>query len=678
MKVYNFSMEHHHVKKQGSVGENHKTHTPDHKHMIEDFKKRFFISTTLTFPVLVLSETIQGFFGYELKFWGSHYLVLAISTFIYAYGGYPFLKGLLSEVKKRLLGMMTLIGLAISVAYFYSLYAVLSQTGMDFFWELSTLIDIMLLGHWLEMKSVMGASRALEEIARLMPSEAHLLTETGDIEDVDVNDLKPGDIVVIKPGEKIPADGTVVEGVTSVNESMLTGESKPVEKTRGNKVIAASINEEGSIRVKIEKSGKDTYLAQMMELVRKAQESRSRAQDLADRAAFYLTIIAIVVGFTTFLSWMVAGKELGFAIERMATVMVITCPHALGLAIPLVVAVSTAISAKSGFIVRNRSAFERAKDLEVVVFDKTGTLTKGEFGVTDITVLNNGIFKEDNEVLSISASLESFSEHPISKAIVQKAKETNIPISKADDFQAIPGKGVKGNVNGKEYKIVSPGYLLEIGKAVKDERIERLAAQGKTIVYVLEKNEVGAAVALADIIREESRKAISNLKSMGIKCMMITGDNHHTAAWVASEIGLDNYYAEVLPHEKAIHIKELRLNGFKVAMVGDGINDAQALVEADLGIAIGAGTDVAIESADIVLVKNNPEDVVKLIKISKSTYRKMVQNLAWATGYNVVAIPLAAGVLYNQGIVLNPAVSAMVMSLSTIIVALNSKGMKIS
>ncbi len=659
-------------------GVNHETHPSNHERMIENFKKRFLISTALTFPILLLSETIQGFFEYELIFEGSQYLVLSISAFIYFYGGYPFLKGLVSEFKKRLLGMMTLIGLAISVAFIYSVYATFSQTGMDFFWELSTLIDIMLLGHWLEMKSVLGASRALEEIARLMPREAHLLTEAGEIRDVDVNELKPGNVVIIKPGEKIPADGIVVEGITSVNESMLTGESKPVEKTRGSKVIAASINEEGSIKVKIEKSGKDTYLAQMVELVKKAQESRSRAQDIADRSAFYLTIIAIFVGFTTFLLWVIAGKSLSFAIERMATVMVITCPHALGLAIPLVVAVSTAISAKNGFIVRNRSAFERAKDLEVVVFDKTGTLTRGEFGVTDILILDKKVFNDETEALSISASLESFSEHPISKAIVLKAKETEISILRVDGFQAIPGKGLRGNINGNEYKIVSPGFLLEIGKTVKDEKIEKLAAQGKTIVYVLREDKIGAAIALADVIREESKKAISELKSMGIKCMMITGDNRHTAAWVASELGLDNYYAEVLPYEKAIHIKELKSNGFKVAMAGDGINDAQALVEADLGIAIGAGTDVAIESADVVLVKNNPQDVVKLIKISKSTYRKMVQNLIWATGYNIVAIPLAAGVLYNQGVILNPAVSAIIMSLSTIIVAVNSRGMKVS
>lgn len=507
--------------------------------------------------MLLLSKNVQHFLGYKLEFWNSQYLVLALSTIIYLYGGFPFLKGFKDEIAKKLPGMMTLIGLAISVAYFYSVYAVLSGTKEDFFWELATLIDIMLLGHWLEMKSVLGAFKALEEIAKLMPSEAHLLTETGEVKDVDVNELKPGDIVIVKPGEKIPADGVVIDGFTSVNESMVTGESKPVEKSPGSNVIAASINGEGSIKVKIQKAGKDTYLAQMIDLVKKAQESRSLTQDLAGRAAFYLTLISIGVGLSSLVAWIIIRKDIGFAVERMATVMVISCPHALGLAIPLVVAVSTAISAKSGFIVRNRSAFERARDIQVIVFDKTGTLTKGQFGVTDIVMMNN-VFSDEREVLSIAGSLENFSEHPISKAIVQSAKEKGIQLLDVQEFRAIPGKGVEGVINNTTYKIVSPGYLLEAGIKVENERINQLASQGKTIVYLLKESEEGASIALADIIREESKRAVASLKKMGIKSMMITGDNRHTAAWVASEIGLDDYYAEVLPHQKAEHIKDLR------------------------------------------------------------------------------------------------------------------------
>jgi Cu2+-exporting ATPase len=539
---------------------------------------------------------------------------------------------------------------------------------MVFFWELATLIDIMLLGHWLEMRSVMGASKALEELVKIMPSEAHLVHD-GHVMDVKVEELKPGDKVLVKPGEKVPIDGAVVEGETSVNQAMLTGESKPVPKKPGEAVIGGSINGEGSVTVRVEKTGKDTYLNQVIELVRQAQESKSRTQDLANRAALVLVIIALAVGGITLLGWLYLGQTLAFAVERMATVMVITCPHALGLAVPLVVAVSTALAAKSGLLIRDRSAFENARGIQAVVFDKTGTLTEGKFGVTDIVPLG-GI--SENETLSTTASLESGSEHLIGAGIVRGAKERSLQLKPVTEFKAIPGKGIEGIVDGRRWLVVSPGYLKEKGLETNNERIDTLIRQGKTVVFLLENDKPAGAIALADVIRKESREAIARLKGMGVRCMMLTGDNRYVAKWVAEELGLDEYFAEVLPHEKVNKIKEVQKK-YRVAMVGDGINDAPALVQADVGIAIGAGTDVAIESADIVLVGNDPRDVVDTIVLSRKTYSKMVQNLIWATGYNAFAIPLAAGVLYAYGILLSPAVGALLMSASTIIVAINAR-----
>lgn len=651
----------------------HKKHEGHHEHMVKDFKNRFWISLVITIPILILSPMIQGFLRISLKFPGDKWLLWGLSSFVFFYGGFPFLKGFFHEIKKKIPGMMTLIALAITVAYAYSTAVIFGLTGKFFFWELATLIDIMLLGHWLEMKSVMGASRALEELVKLMPSEAHLLLPDGKTRDVSISDLKPGDRVLVKPGEKIPVDGLVLEGTSSVNEAMLTGESKPVEKKKNSRVIGGSINGEGALTVKVEKTGKDTYLSQVVELVKQAQETKSKTQDLANRAAFWLTIIAITIGTITFFIWIFLGQNFAFSIERTVTVMVITCPHALGLAVPLVVAVSTALSAKNGLLIRDRTAFEKAKDLKAIIFDKTGTLTQGKFGVTDIIPFDS--YSED-EILLIAASLESSSEHPIAQGVVKSAQEKGFNLRKIADFKAIPGKGVEGKINGKLYRVVSPGYLKEKNIDFDKKKIQDIASQGKTVIFVLEGEKIIGVLGLADIIREESKEAVQRLKDMGIKVMMLTGDNRQVAEWVSKELGLDEFFAEVLPHEKSEKVKEVRKRGLTVAMVGDGVNDAPALVQADVGIAIGAGTDVAIESADIVLVKNDPRDAVSIIGLSKATYRKMKQNLLWATGYNIIAIPLAAGVLYKMGILLSPAAGAILMSLSTIIVAINAQRLR--
>ncbi len=653
---------------QGGKSGTHTMGPGTHIHDPEDFKKRFIISTVITIPILFLSETIRMFIGFRFDFPGSMYVLLALATIVYFYGGYPFLKGFFREMKTHQPGMMTLIAVAISVAYFYSTAVVFGLEGEGFFWELATLIDIMLLGHWIEMKSVLGASRALEELVKIMPQDAHLLKEK-DIITVKVEDLQPGDRVLIKPGEKVPVDGVITEGASSMNEAMLTGESIPVSKHPGDSVIGGAINGEGSVIAEVKKTGKETYLNQVITLVHQAQESKSRTQDLANRAALILVIIALSVGAITFIAWLVLGQGLGFSIERAATVMVIACPHALGLAVPLVVAVSTAIAAKSGLLIRDRQAFERAKDLQAIVFDKTGTLTEGKFGVTDILPL--GMLTE-SEVLKLAASLETNSGHPIARGIVKSAAERHLELLSLENFHAIPGKGIEAGIAGRNLKVVSPGYLAENHIGLDDPRIETITRQGKTVVFLLENEKPVGVLALADIIRKESKEAVIRLKSMGIRCMMLTGDNRYVAQWVAEETGLDEYFAGVLPHEKADKIKDVQKR-FIVAMVGDGINDAPALVQADVGIAIGAGTDVAVESADIVLVRNDPRDVADIIGLSKKTYAKMFQNLIWATGYNAFAIPLAAGVLFGYGILLSPAAGAVLMSASTVIVSVNAK-----
>lgn len=650
-------------------------HHDHHGHMIEDFKKRFWISLVITIPILLLSPLVQQFLGLKetLRFNGDIYVLFALSSFTFFYGGWPFLKGLIDELKKKQPGMMTLIALAISVAYFYSGAVVFGVKGEVFFWELATLIDIMLLGHWIEMKSVMGASKALEELAKLMPDEAHKIDDEGNITDVQVSELKHRVKLLIKPGEKIPADGKIYEGKSSINEAMITGESKPVSKNEGDSVIGGSINGEGSLKIEVEKIGDETFLSQIVKMVKEAQESKSKTQNFANRAAFWLTIIAITAGALTMFVWLVfTGQSFNFALSRTVTVMVITCPHALGLAIPLVVAVSTALSAKSGLLIRNRNAFEEARNIQAIIFDKTGTLTKGEFGVTETISFDKNY--DEKEILKYAASIESESEHPIAQGIVSSTEDKY----ELKDFNSIPGKGAEGKVNNKDAKVVSPGYLEENKIELQEkDKIERLSAQGKTVVFVLIDNKLTGAIALGDVIREESKESIKQLKELGIKTMMLTGDNKQVAKWVADELGLDDYFAEVLPDKKSEKIKEVQSRGMVVAMTGDGVNDAPALAQADVGIAIGAGTDVAVETADIILVRSNPKDVVSLIKFSKATYRKMIQNLIWATGYNVIAIPLAAGVLFNYGIVLSPAIGAVLMSISTIVVAINAKLLKV-
>ena len=668
----------HHEEKQ-AAHQAHKDHGghhggDHHAHMVADFRRRFWIALGFTIPILALSPMIQAFLGFNntLGFPGDAYVLWALSSFVFFYGGWPFLKGLFGELAKKQPAMMTLIAIAITTAYAYSSVVVFGLKGKIFFWELATLIDIMLLGHWMEMKSIMGASRALEELANLMPSNAHKVMPDGSTIEVSLDELIAGDRVLIKPGEKVPVDGEVVEGNTSVNEAMLTGESKPIAKSKGNKVIGGSINGEGSVTVAVEKTGKDSFLSQVIELVRQAQESKSKTQDLANRAALWLTILALGGGAITISVWLgIMHKDFAFSLERMVTVMVITCPHALGLAVPLVVAVSTALSAGSGLLIRNRAAFERARNIQAILFDKTGTLTQGKFGVTDTITFSNDI--EQNELLKYAASVELHSEHPIAQGIVSSSNET-FPV---EEFRAIPGKGAEGKVAGKEVKIVSPGYLRENKIMPDDERIKKMSSQGKTVVFVMMDGKLMGAVGLADIIRPESKEAISKLKEMGIRCMMLTGDNKLVAKWVADEIGLDEYFAEVLPREKAEKVKEVQSRGLIVAMTGDGVNDAPALAQADVGIAIGAGTDVAVETADIVLVKSNPLDAAAILGLSRATYKKMVQNLVWATGYNLFAIPLAAGVLYKWGILLGPAIAAVLMSLSTVIVAINARFLRI-
>ena len=637
-----------------------------HGMMINDFKKRFWISLILTVPILLLSEMIQHWLGFELKFPGDKYVLLSLSSFTFFYGGWPFLKGFVDEIKSKSPGMMTLIALAITVAYVFSVAIIFGFQGMDFFWELATLIVIMLLGHWVEMKSVLGASNALQLLVSMMPAEAHKVH--GDhIMDVKLEELQKDDIILIKPGEKIPADGTVTEGESYLNESMLTGESKPVKKEKNDSVIGGSINGNGSLKVKVLHTGKDSYLNKVITLVQEAQKTKSRTQHLADRAAKWLTYIALGVGLITFIVWLSLGEGISYAIERMVTVMVISCPHALGLAIPLVVAISTAVSAQNGLLIRNRTAFENSRKITTIVFDKTGTLTKGEFGVTRIETTGT---LSKNELLQYAAALEQSSEHPIAVDILQKVKNEKLEILKAGNFNAITGKGVEAKVNGMDVKVVSPGYLKEKGVTIP---ANSSSSEAETIVFVLINDQLSGYIALADEIRPESKSAIADFKKNGIKVMMATGDNERVAKAVADELGLDGYYAEVLPHQKVEIVKELQNKNEFVAMTGDGVNDAPALAQADVGIAVGSGTDIATETADIILVNSNPKDILNLILFGRATYKKMVQNLIWATGYNAIAIPLAAGVLYSTGFVLDPAIGAVFMSLSTIIVALNAQ-----
>lgn len=645
-------------------------------HSVNIFSRKFWVSLVLTVPVLLYSELPQSLFGWSAPgFTGSQYLELLLGSIVFFYGGLVFILGAWREIRGRQPGMMTLIALAITSAYLFSVYATFSTTGHTLFWELTSLITIMLLGHWMEMRAVQGAQSALHELSKLLPDTAEVVfgqkTRT-----VPLAELKIDDIVLVRPGGKIPADGTIIEGKSDVNESMVTGESKPVGKSLGNEVIAGTINGDGIMKVKVLKIGENTFLAGVQRLIAEAQASKSKLQMLSDRAAFYLTIIAVFAGGATFIVWLMVGAGIVFSVERLVAVLVIACPHALGLAVPLVASISTTMAARNGLLIKQRLALEVAREISVVLFDKTGTLTKGEYGVDKVwaTDANN-----QNEVLRLAASVDAHSEHFIARAIVDEAKKKILSLRDVQDFRRIPGKGVKALLDGKEIAIGSLSlveeYKVSIPENLKGE-IEIESKKGKTVVFVLDEKDVVGALALGDVIREESRQAIKDLQAEGIKVAMITGDSDEVAKWVALDLRIDEYFSKVLPDQKAEKVKLLQSKGKKVAMVGDGINDAPALAQADLGIAIGAGTNVAIESAGIILVKNDPRDIVKIIKLSKLTYKKMIQNLFWATGYNTIALPLGAGVLASQGILMQPAIAAIFMSLSTIIVAINAVSLK--
>ena len=668
---HNHGHDHHNHDHHSGQHQSHGDHHGHHEHMIEDFKKRFWISLIITLPIIVLAPMIQELLGYQLRFNGDRYVQFILSSVIFFYGGWPFLKGLADEIKKKAPGMMTLIALAISVAYFYSSAVVFGLDGKIFFWELASLIVIMLLGHWIEMKSVMGASNALQELAKMMPSTARRIKEGGEHEDVPIADLKSNDIILVRPGEKVPADGIVVEGESHVNESMLTGESKPVAKKKDNQVIGGSVNDNGTLKIKVKHTGEDSYLSKVIGMVKEAQETKSKTQNLADKAAAWLFYIALGAGVTTLVVWLSIGKDFEYALERMVTVMIISCPHALGLAVPLVVAISTAVSAKNGLLIRNRTAFENARNITAIIFDKTGTLTKGEFGVTRFKSVSNHL--SDDDLLQIAASIENSSEHPIAAGIVRKAKSKDLSLQEPENFQNITGKGISAKLNGEEIKIVSPGMLKEQGI---DAPSDAFKTDDETVVFVLIDNTLAGYIALADEVRPESLSAINTLKERGIKVYMATGDNQQVAKAVSEQLSLDDYFAEVLPEDKQRIIKELQQKGEFVAMTGDGVNDAPALAQANVGIAVGSGTDVAAETADIVLVNSNPKDIANLILFGSATYKKMMQNLWWAAGYNILAVPLAAGALASIGIILSPAIGAVLMSLSTVIVALNAQLLK--
>lgn len=661
----------HHMPKESHAG--HTDHDKHAGHSPDMFRDRFWLSLLLTIPVVLYSHMIQEWFGFSMPtFPGSQWLSFVLGTVIFFYGGTVFLKSAMAELRAKLPGMMTLISLAIIAAYFYSIATTFFIPGSEFFWELATLITVMLFGHWMEMKSVQSAQGALKELAKLLPDEAELVTKDG-TKTVAVSELKVGDVFLVRPGAKIPADGVVIEGDSPVNESMITGESKPVEKLVASKVIAGTVNGSGSLKVKVTEIGEHTALAGIMRLVADAQASHSRTQILADKAAYYLTFVAIITGIGALVGWSIAGEGINFALERTVGVLVIACPHALGLAIPLVTSISTSKAARNGLLVRQRMALESARSVGVVLFDKTGTLTKGEQGVVDVWSVSK---YDENTVLAMAAAVESESEHAIGQSILEAAKERKLTFPKTERFQSFAGKGVKALVEGKEVLVGGPQLLKAEKIEIPDKlakAIEQAKRDGKAIIYVIEKNSIIGALSLADVIRQESRDAIGSLYNMNIRVAMITGDSKDVAKSVAEELGIKEYFAEVLPEHKVDKVKELQRDGSRVMMVGDGVNDAPALTQANIGVAIGTGTDVAIESAGIILMKNDPRDVVKVIQLSKATYRKMVQNLVWATGYNVLAIPLAAGVFAAWGWILAPALGAVLMSVSTVVVAFNAQ-----
>ncbi|MDF1676575.1 MAG: copper-translocating P-type ATPase [Vicingaceae bacterium] len=664
-------MEHHnHHHHHHSNDKNSDSHDKHAGHNVSDFWKRFIICTIISIPVLALSHMVQQWLGFELVFPGDKYVLAILSTFIFFYGGHPFLKGLYDEVKDNAIGMMTLIGVAISVAWAYSVAITFGLKGMDFYWEMATLIDIMLIGHYFEMKSVMGASRSLELLVKMMPSTAHHLVD-GEIHEMSVGDLKIGDMIRVKPGEKVPVDGIVTDGESYLDESMLTGESQPVKKEKDSKVIGGAVNGNGSLTIKVESTGKDNYLNKVIKLVEDAQKVKSKTQNFADRAAKVLTFVALGGGIITLAVWLLLGFPFVFALERMVTVMVISCPHALGLAVPLVVAISTSISAQKGLLIRNRTAFENARLITTIIFDKTGTLTKGSHELQEVKVLDSNFDK--NELLRLASGIEQHSEHYIAVGLIRKVKELNIEIPTSEKFKYLPGKGLEGIIEGKNIKVVGPNYLKEQNISITENEDEFTG----TVVYMLIEKEVVGYFTFSDQIRESSFEAIQILKEAGIKNLLLTGDNEKVAQKVSDKLKMDGFLANVLPHEKLEKVKELQEKREFVAMTGDGVNDAPALAQADVGIAVGSGTDVAAETADIILVNSDPKDIANLILFGKATYNKMIQNLWWAAGYNILAIPLAAGVLYQWNIMLSPAVGAVLMSLSTIVVAINAQLLKV-
>ena len=661
--------ENHHNHEESHESHNHNGHD-HHAHMVTDFRNKFFIILIFTIPIVLLSPMIQNFIGVDWQFTGDSYIVAALATFVYFYGGWPFIKGAYDELKNKEPGMMTLIAMAISVAYFYSMAVVFGFNGEEIFWELATLVLIMLLGHWIEMRAINNASKALESLASLMPDTANRITENGETEEVQIDDIKAGDLLLVKPGEKMPLDGKIVKGKSQVDESMLTGESVPVGKSVDDEVIGGSINREGSLTIEVEKLMNESYLTQVIDMVRESQRTKSKTQDVTNKAAKWLFYIALAAGIITFIVWISVGATIDTAIMRLVTVLVIACPHALGLAAPLVISVSTSLAAKHGLLIRKRPQFEKARKINAVIFDKTGTLTEGKFGVTDIQTFNN---IDENILLSYAATIENDSEHPIARGILNEAKLKELELLEMSNFNSITGVGIEGTIDDKQVKVVSPGYVRKQKIDFDDKNFNKWSEQGKTVVFLLVNEELAGAIALADKIKESSKQAIEQLHKRNIKAIMLTGDNQKVANYVAEQIGIDEVYAEVMPNEKADKVTEIQERGLVVAMTGDGINDAPALTKADVGIAVGAGTDIAMDSADIVLVDSNPKDILAIFSLSKKTYNKLIQNLIWATGYNVIALPLAAGVLAPWGIILSPAVGAILMSLSTIIVAINAQ-----
>ncbi|MBI4160022.1 copper-translocating P-type ATPase [Candidatus Wolfebacteria bacterium] len=659
----------HHAEGRGGGSDRHTGHST------RMFLRKFWVSLTLTIPVVLYSAIARDVFGIrlpllEIRNWELGILIQAVlGSVVFFYGGWVFLMGAWRELRARMPGMMTLIGVAILSAYIWSIYAVFTNEE-SLFWELTTLITVMLLGHWLEMRAVSGAQGALRELSKLLPDVAEVIRD-GKAEKILLSELRENDVVLVRPGAKIPADGAIIDGDSDVNESMMTGESKPVSKKQNDSVIAGTINGDGALKIRVSSIGEKTFLAGVMRLVAEAQASKSRLQILSDRAALYLTIVAVSGGLVTLIAWLASGAGASFAVARLVAVFVIACPHALGLAVPLVASISTTKAAQNGFLVKQRLALEAARTVDTVLFDKTGTLTKGEFGVIRVW----GESGTDDDVLRLAASLDSLSEHPIAKAVVRGARERGMVLAEVKNFEALKGRGVRAFVDGKEVMVGGPSLLEDAEISVSRDIVKKMdehSRKGQTVIFVLRDRTVVGAIALADIIRDESREAIHVLKEMGIRTAMMTGDSEDVAKWVSEELGIDEYFARVLPHQKSEKVRELQARGSKVAMVGDGINDAPALTQADLGIAIGAGTNVAIESAGIILVRNDPRDIVKIIKLSRMTYAKMIQNLFWATGYNVVALPIAAGALAFRGILLEPALAAVLMSMSTVIVAVNA------